>query len=148
MTKEELSQLFYLDKEIKSLKHRKEVLETDLETLNQTVDSVLGSEHQEPFRLHSVKVEGIAITDKKKWLSIKAELQDVKNLIELNYEKQVFEYNRLNRYIQSVNDSFIRQILELRFIEMLKWNDVADAIDGNNTENSVKQACRRYILKN
>ena len=148
MTNKELSQLFCLSKEIGQLKHKKKLLELDLKQLGTTVDCVLGSEKQIPFRLHSVKVEGIAITDHKRWLNIKAELQDVENLIELKLEQQVCEYNRLNRFIQSVDDSLIRQILELRYIEGFKWNKVAIVIGGNNTEDSVKQACHRYITKN
>lgn len=148
MTKKELSQLFYLNREIKQLQHKKELLECDLKQLSTTVGSVQASQMQIPFKLHSVKVEGIAITDRKKWLKIKVELTDVKKLIELKSEQLVCEYNRLNRYIQSVDDSLIRQILELRFIEGLSWNNVADGVGGNNTEDSVKQACHRYIIKN
>lgn len=148
MTKKELSQLFYLNREIKQLQQKKKLLEADLKKLSTTVGCVQASQMQVPFKLHSVKVEGIGIKDRNKWLSIKAELQDVKNLIELKLEQQVCEYNRLNRYIQSVDDSLIRQILELRFIEGLSWNKVADGVGGNNTEDSVKQACRRYIMKN
>jgi len=148
LTKKELSQLFYLNREIKQLQHKKQLLESDLKQLNTTVGCVQASQMQIPFKLHSVKVEGIAITDRKKWLKIKAELTDVKKLIELKSEQLVCKYNRLNRYIQSVDDSLIRQILELRFIEGLNWNKVADGIGGNNTEDSIKKACYRFLKSN
>ncbi len=148
MTIKELSQLYYLSQEIKQLKAKKRLLEKDLHNLSTTVGCVQASQMQIPFKLHSVKVEGIGITDRNKWLRIKAELSDVKNLIELKLEQQVCEYNRLNRYIQTVDDSLIRQILELRFINGLSWNKVADNIGGYNSEDSVKKMCYRYLKAN
>lgn len=148
MTKKELSQLFYLNREIEQLNIQKQTLEDDLRQLKTTTDSVQGSATQIPFQLHSVKVEGIAISDRNKWLKIKAELSDIKILKELKLEQLVYEFSRLNRYIQSIDDSLIRQILELRYAEGLKWNKVAEKVGGNNTEDSVKQSCHRYIIKN
>jgi len=145
LTKQELSQLFYLNREIEQLDLQKQTLEDDLRLLKTTTDSVQGSAMQIPFQLHSVKIEGIAISDRKKWLKIKAELSDVKKLKELKSEQLVYEFSRLNRYIQFGEDSLIRQILELRFIKGFKWNKVADDIGGNNTEDSVKKAFYRYL---
>lgn len=147
MTVKELSQLYYLNKEIQLLQRKKKALESDLKKMSSTVGCVQGSQLQIPYQLHSVKVEGIGVQDRSRWLRIKAELQDVKDLIDLKLEQQVCEFNRLNRYIQTVDDSMIRQILELRFVECLKWNKIADIVGGNNTEASVKMSCFRYLGK-
>lgn len=74
-----------------------------------------------------------------------AEIADLKALINLNIEKCWHEKRRLERYIQSIDDSLIRQIFFLRYIELKKWEDVAASLGGNNTENSVKQIHSRYL---
>ena len=48
-------------------------------------------------------------------------------------------------FIASVQDSRIRRIINLRFIEKLSWNKVADRIGGGNTEDSVRKAFDRYM---
>lgn len=59
----------------------------------------------------------------------------------------IAEYNRLNRYIATVDDSLMREILTLRFVEGLSWEDVAYNIGGKNTPDSVRKACNRFIQK-
>ena len=73
-----------------------------------------------------------------------AEIADLKALINLNIEKCWHEKRRLERYIQSIDDSLIRQIFQLRYIEGKKWEEVADKIKGV-TADSIKKQCYRYI---
>lgn len=61
--------------------------------------------------------------------------------------RAVSEYNKLTEYISHIPDSQTRTIFYLRFIECLKWNSIADRIGGNNTEDSVKKRCYRYVGK-
>lgn len=58
------------------------------------------------------------------------------------------EYDRLNTYLDTVDDSFIRQIIKLRYVDGLMWFQVAHEIGGNNTDNSVRKALDRYLDKN
>ena len=55
--------------------------------------------------------------------------------------------DKLSRYIATVDDSLMRQILTLRFVEGMSWRKVARSIGGGNTEDSVKQACSRFLRK-
>lgn len=48
-------------------------------------------------------------------------------------------------YIRSVEDYQIRLILSYRFIDLMTWRQIALTIGGNNTEDSVKKMCYRYI---
>ena len=77
-----------------------------------------------------------------------AEIADCKAIIESMEQQSVAEYNRIIRYIASVDDTFIRQIIKYRFIELMSWNDVADKMGGYNTEDSVRKALSRYLRKN
>ena len=54
-------------------------------------------------------------------------------------EREIFEY------IFSINDSQIRRIMRLRHIELKSWLQVANAIGGNNTADSVRMAHDRYL---
>lgn len=128
MTIKELSQLYWLNQEIEKDKRRLEELESKA---TDTSVTITGLPH----------VDGTS--DKT---AIAAEIADVRNIIEAKIKLSVAEYNRLNRYINSIDDSFIRQIIALRFINGLTWQGVADHI-GGNTEDSVKKACYRYLKK-
>ena len=52
---------------------------------------------------------------------------------------------KILRYINSVTDVRIRLILIHRFINDMTWNEVADAMGGKETEDTVKKACYRYV---
>lgn len=77
-----------------------------------------------------------------------ADIADLKTLIDLNTKKYYYEWNRLNRYIASVDDSLTRLVLSLRFINGLTWAQVAASVGGNNTDESVRKVVYRHIRKN
>jgi len=51
----------------------------------------------------------------------------------------------VERFISSVNDSYMRRIINLRFVKKLSWNDVANAMGGGNSEGTVKMAFHRFM---
>lgn len=55
--------------------------------------------------------------------------------------------NSVEEFIAGVNDSRMRRIITLRFIDNLSWNEVAKRIGGGNTEDSVKKAFYRFMEK-
>ena len=57
-------------------------------------------------------------------------------------EREIFEY------IFSINDSQIRRIMRLRHIELKSWLQVAIAIGGNNTADSVRKMHDRFLQDN
>ncbi len=130
MTKKELSQLYYLNKEIKQQKQRLKELEA---AATGCTAQITGMPH------------GTSVGDKVSKYA--AEIADLKNLIELNIQKCWYEMNRLNRYIDSVEDSQMRQILTLRYIKQYSWYKIANEIGGNNTEDSIKKSCYRFLAK-
>ena len=130
MKKKELSQLYYLNKEIKQQKQRLKELEA---AATDCTAQITGMPH------------GNEVGDKVGKYA--AEIADLKNLIELNIQKCWYEMNRLNRYIDSVEDSQMRQILTLRYIKRYSWYKIANEIGGNNTEDSIKKSCYRFLAK-
>lgn len=128
MTTKDLSQLYYLDQEIKKQEEQLEKLEA--EAFN-AVAKVSGMPRASDV---SDKVGNMAV-----------EIAEARTLIHLNLQKRWYERNRLLRYINTVEDSLMRQILTHRFIDGMKWWEVADAVGGNHTSGSVRLMCHRFL---
>jgi len=128
MTIQELSQLYWLNREIE---HDTERLR-ELETASQPGAQVLTGMPR--GNMTSDKVGRYA-----------AEIADLKCIIGAKLTQCVYERSRLERYIASVPDSLTRQILTLRFVNGLTWRQVAMCIGGGNTEDAVRKTCSRYL---
>jgi len=128
MTLKELSQLYYLNREIEMDKKRLLELETKAVSCSA---QLTGMPHNPSV---SDRVGRYA-----------AEIVDLKGIIEAKLQQCIYERNRLERYISSIDDSLIRQIFTYRFINGLPWAQVAACIGGRNTAETVRQAARRYI---
>lgn len=127
MTRKELSQLYYLNREIVQLQIRLQELEC-LATSCTVHITGLPRSH--------------GIGDKLgKYV---AEIADLKSLLDLNLKKCFYELNRLNRYIQSIDDSEMRQILTLRYINGLSWQQVAFSI-GESDEQYPRRKHNRFL---
>ena len=48
-------------------------------------------------------------------------------------------------WIATIRDDQTRLIFRLRFLRGLAWKEVAAVIGGRNTDDSVRQACYRYL---
>jgi hypothetical protein len=50
-------------------------------------------------------------------------------------------------YIMSVTDSWMRQILYMRHIKLYSWRQIARHMGGNNTEDGIRMAHKRFFHK-
>ena len=132
MTKEELYQLTWLKAEIKRDKERLAALERRL---------AAGKPGRiDPFDGMPRSPGGADVP-----AGCADEIAALHDRIEARILRCWQELNRLCRFIDGVEDSLMRQILTLRFVEGRTWNGVADVIGGGNTEGSVKMACARFL---
>ena len=131
MTKKELSQLYYLKKEIE--KQQRRISELEAAATN-CATKITG--------LPSGKV----ISDKIG--NYAAQIADLKALLDLNLKKCFYELNRLDRYIQSVDEPLTRQIMIYRFEKNMSWRQIERAIGGNNKAESLRKKLYRYLRKN
>ena len=129
MTIKELSQLYWLNREIEMDQKRLEELEWSAIPGPPTISDMPPGPHSDES-----KVEKLA-----------AEIVDLKAIIAAKQIQCIHERQRLERYIAGIPDSLTRSILQLRFSNGLPWNQVAASIGGGNTTESVKKRCYRYL---
>lgn len=130
MTLKELSQLYYLTREIEADQRRLEELER---LAGAPSSSNLSGMPRAPHGADS-KIERMA-----------AEIVDLQAIIAARQIQCIHERARLERWINEINDSFTRQIFQYRFVERLTWVQVALRIGGGNTPGCVKMICYRYL---
>lgn len=53
----------------------------------------------------------------------------------------------IERFLNTISDSFIRRIIYYRFLEHMPWEKVAEKVGGSNTEDSVRKALDRFLEK-
>jgi hypothetical protein len=76
--------------------------------------------------------------DRRKIKRLKEKLQRrVDDLIDLVVE--------INEYIETIDDSLLRQIITLRHVNGLTWDQVAAHIGGGNTGDSVRKMHDRFL---
>lgn len=143
VSKEILIQYSDLQEEIKEVRQRIEKTERQIERIEKegaVCDKVMGGEGGlQPF-----KIEGFPYPEysRKKTLlcSRKATLTSL--------EMELLEtLNQVEEFIASVDDSRMRRIINLRFIENLSWQQVAKRIGGGNTDETVRKAFYRFMEK-
>ena len=119
MTRKELSQLYYLNREIE----------------------------QETKRLKEFESREISGLPYEKELDEKTqeEIKDCKIIIYAKRQAAVIEYKRLMKYIEKIDDSLMRQIVSLRYINGYNWTQVAMHIGGGNTADSVRMVHNRFL---
>lgn len=142
MTQKELSNLYYLNREI-------ERLQDELDKLNrakgrvQVTDSVKGSSKEYPYTSKNFKIVGVPMDA----LKYDKEVEQLKSLIDAKLQEVLRERIRLEEYIQGIEDSETRLIFSLRYINNLNWKQVARHINPYATEDSVKKKCQRHLKK-
>lgn len=61
-------------------------------------------------------------------------------------QKRLYEeQQKIQKYIDNIHDYQIRLIMYLRFVDLKTWSQVAEAVGGNNTQESVKKVCYRFL---
>ena len=130
MTKKELKNLYYLKKEIVEEKKRIKELENLATSCTAKVTELTN------------KTEVIDRVG-----NYATEIADLKSLLDLNLKKCFYELNRLDRFIQSIDDPLLRQIIAYRFINGYSWAKISYTIGGNNTPDGLRIKMMRFLDK-
>lgn len=130
MDKRTLYRLFVLPKMIEQ---KQREIQRIMDRLTSISPNLSGMPHG--GGVHDKLGEGVPdLVDKKR------ELEEIRR----GYEQ---EEARLNGWIDGIEDLQIQLIFSLRFKERMSWNEVADTVGGNNSEDSVRMTVNRYLEK-
>lgn len=129
MTRDELEQIYYLNRELRKL-------ERELEEL--TAKSLI----QSPLPNAS---HGSGVSDKVGRLA--QERVDTEQLIRDKKAEIQHQRDKALEYIYNIPDSLIRQVVYYRCVSLMSWKRVAYEVGGKNTEESVKKVYYRFFKK-
>lgn len=146
MTIRELEQL-------KFLKGEAAMLQSQIDGLQQQIDSyivrdcVKASSAEFPYTAHTLSLRGISEGAQAEAWESRKQLIDLRRDLQKKRDERNAEYDRLTRYIQSVDDSLIRQIMTYRFVKGYEWAQVAKKINKNYTRDQVRIMVNRFLAK-
>ena len=126
MTVKELYKLRGLRDKIRDLEERIEVIRSKAEKMTSVITGLPGGGEKADYKI--------------KLLELCADYESAG-------KESIFEEQRLLKYIESINDIQLQNIIRLRFIDSLTWNEVADKIGGNNTDYTVKKRLYRHLRR-
>lgn len=130
MTKEELNQIYYLEKEIKMWRKALNRLQSRSLLPSQEITGM-------PFGTGtSDKVGNHATTE-----------VDIENKIKELRGKAIEEQYKVLKYIETIDDSLMKQIIYHRHVLCMKWNEVAKALESNNSPDNLRIMHDRFLDK-
>jgi hypothetical protein len=128
-TKEELKQIYYINQEIKMWQKELERLQCKSLVKGQEITGM-------PFVTGTSDKVGDLVST----------MADIEAIIRGLLAKLQIERRKIMEYINSVDDSLLRQIIFLRNVSCMSWNQIANELGSN--ENCVKQIYSRHFRKN
>jgi DNA-directed RNA polymerase specialized sigma24 family protein len=136
MTQQDLKDFKLLKKEIK-------LLETEIQQLGyETVtDTVRGSDREWPYIDHVITITGLDQKGYRK--KVKYLTRRLKRRKETLQDKWV----EVDKFIAGLDNSVDRQMITLRYVEGLKWEEVAAKMGSGYSVDSVKKAHERLLRK-
>lgn len=129
MTRDDLAQIYYINKEIS-------MWERELNNLRE--QSLMKSKEITDMPFANTNTTGDPVAE----LAMK--ITDVEMVILGKKKELELERARVIDFIGNIEDSLMRMIVKYRCVDCLSWYNVAIRIGGNNTEDSVKKAFSRF----
>lgn len=159
MTVNELSKLYWLNREVELNNKQLAALEAEIERDRQELDALRrsmdgltaskldgmprGTDVHSPVENtveHILKLEEALQRKHEALVNLTARISARQTLI-------ILERDRLEQYIESLDDPYMRQIFTLRFVNGLLWEQVAASMGEGFVADSLKKACYRYLRK-
>lgn len=138
MTLKQLEQYRDLSKEVKMLERKIADLESRPGSF--VADSVTGSATCIPFQPHTITIQGYG-----------NQYQDKINTMRARYaarkKKLCQQLEEIEAFIEGVEDSRLRQIIEYRYIKGMPWNAVAKNVYGHPSGDTARMTVTRFFAK-
>lgn len=149
MTKDELSSLFALNREIDHLheQYRQARAQYDSTFKGDVLsDTVTGSSPEWPYCQHTMTIAGIPDATGHRGEYRKELAKTISQIWDMAQRRER-ERNRLLVYIDGIEDSEMRLILTLRYVDGLHWPEVAAKMGPDYSEDGVRKASERFLEK-
>ena len=125
MSEKDLSRYFYLKKEVEDLEDRIKEFGNGVSSI-QIKDVQVSSSHKNKS-IQETKIELVARLTEKRISALE-------------------QYLAIERYIEEVEDAEIRNIMRYRYLDLMKWEDIAEKMFQDRT--TISKKVRRYIREN
>ena len=134
MIKEQLEQLYQLNKEIELLRRQIEGINYEPKMVS---DSVTASSKSFPYTEHLVIISGVEDFGDK--------MDRLKRRLTKMLRRALDKVEELNTQIEAIQDSEMRQIFMLRYINNLTWQQVAIQMGTAGDGSTERKKCDRYL---
>jgi DNA-directed RNA polymerase specialized sigma subunit len=134
LTQKELSKLQLIQKEIEFIK--KEMSRTDS---HYQYDKVKGSSSQFPYTPRNFNIEGFDYS------GYYTKLDRLNKKLSRKLDELMDERDKINEYIDSIDDSMLRMILSLKHVNGLTWEQIGKEI--GYSKMTVRRKYYRYFRK-
>lgn len=157
MTVKELSKLYRLNREVELNMRQLEKLEAErdedtrlLQELRLSMGDVSSPVLSDMPKAHTVgsPVENAVMRIAQLESNIQRKrdaVLDMRVLISTRQTLCLLERKRLEEYINTVDDSLLRQIFTLRFVNGLPWEQVAFSLGNGSSGEAARIMCYRYL---
>lgn len=155
VSREIITQYADLQKEVEETRDKIVRLEDEIERIQKRISDIENGEKvKDKVRgglggIQNFEIEGVPSREyskKKSDLMVKKLLLNQrKSTLEIQEFELLQMTNDVEEYLHGIKDSHMRRIINLRVVEQLSWNEVADKIGGGNTSESVRKAFDRFI---
>lgn len=136
MTKEELSQLIDLSKEIKELEERINIISKRKDFESQ--DIVSTSYNDFPYIKSRATISGTVSSEIKQ-----KEIDNVLKLLEVRKKKAIESERIITEYINTVEDSRIRRMMQYRYVEGCTLSEIGYKMNCDRT--TVEKTISKYL---
>lgn len=132
--KEKLIQIRYIRTEILAIQEQINNLKPI-----KSADKVVGSSPFFPYTAMSFNLEGIDVEDYNR------RTKKLRNKLIKKKDELLSLQEEMQNFIDGIEDSLTRQIITLRFMNCLSWNEIADKIGSGSSSDSVRKISERFL---
>lgn len=141
MTKNVLSQYDDLLREKREVEQRIQNIKAEIRKIEEegeVTDMVAGGYGG----IQHFTIRGFPVPEYKKKKALLRNREIILNALKSEIEETV---NDVHLYIASIEDSHIRRIVTMRYIDGLSWRQIAKNIGGGNSEDAVRKTVERFL---
>lgn len=130
MNKREVKQLYYLTKELAMWQEKLLELKNSIKVSAPATDS------------DGIRASG---TNSDKVGNLAVDIADTEKIIEGKIAEIQYRKCEILKWINTLDDSYARLIVQYRCVDLMSWRDIAMKIGGGNTEDSVRMTFNRLF---